>query len=671
MRYADLVIDNKNDRTDELYTYGCEDDSVEVGSKVYVRFAGRKDPVAGYVFRLKDEPGKEFKRLRYIEEKDGEVSLTEEMVRTASWMRTRYLCRYIDAVELFTPAGQARKDGRLRELFAGTSEDEEPGQEKPELTGEQRQALDEIEAEEGHGIFLIHGVTGSGKTEIYMRLIEDAVSKGKGAVMLVPEISLTKQITDRFLRRFGAANIAVLHSRLSPGERHDEWMKIRSGRARIVIGARSAVFCPMENIGVIIMDEEHESTYKSDMTPKYETVEVALKRAMDHGAKLILGSATPSAVSYARSEEGLYKRVTLTERYNKVGMPEVKIVDMRQELRMGSRDIVSGPLKEAIDAELAKKKQVILFLNRRGYSTFVSCLDCGTARTCPDCGISMTYHKRENVLMCHYCGRRESVPAVCPECGSKRLGYFGTGTEKTDERIKALFPDAKCARLDLDTMRRKGSIEKILGDFEKGKTDILIGTQVVAKGLDFRNVGLVGILSADISLNIPDYRSAERTFQLICQAAGRAGRGDEKGKVIIQTFTPDNYAVRAAAAQDYDSFFRQEISFRMQRSYPPFSDFIQVVFQSKDEGLPRKTAESWETALRSAGWAAPGAVMMSGPMIVMNKKDGYKECLLIKCPAGQRKTYMRGLGEMKRELVQQTGKVRVTVDVNPYSMWRG
>ncbi len=669
MKYVDLVIDNKSDKTDMLYTYGCDIDGVGVGSKVYAGFATRKKPAAGYVFRVSDERPEGIKRLRNVVSADDEISLTPEMVRTAEWMRKRYMTRYIDAVGLFTPPGASLKSGKMRRVFDESAYEEER-ETPPEPTEEQRQAIGRISAGEGHGIYLLHGVTGSGKTEIYMRLIADAVREGKGAVMLVPEISLTTQIIDRFIKRFGAERIAVLHSRLSAGERHDEWLRIRRGEVDIVIGARSAVFCPMENIGIIIMDEEHEATYKSDMTPKYETVEVAVKRAMDHGAKVVLGSATPSVVSYRRSEEGIYERIELKHRYNRNELPSVSIIDMRDELKKGSSGIISAPLKAAIDEELEKDKQVILFLNRRGYSTFVSCRTCGSVIKCPDCGISMTYHKSENLMRCHYCGRRQRPPEGCPDCGSRDIGFLGTGTEKIDEKISEMFPSAGVARLDLDTMKRKGSARKILSDFEKGKTKILIGTQVVAKGLDFANVGLVGILSADISLNIPDFRSAERTFQLITQAAGRAGRGDEKGRVMIQTFTPENYAVKAASTHDYDGFYAKEIAFREIRRHPPFSDFVQIVFQSKDSKAAEEAALSWENTLRQA-LPERDAVMMRGPMIVANRKDGFKECLLVRCPKGERGRYFSGFRSMKDEMIKKDSKVHVTVDVNPYSIWRG
>lgn len=670
MKYVDLAIDNRSDRTDMLYTYGCEDDSIGIGSKVCVKFANRKTPVTGYVFGISDERPEGIEKLRYVEEIDTEVSLTEESVRTAAWMRKRYLTRYIDAVGLFTPAGEALKSGGLRQVLPDDADGRE-AEAAPELTDEQKEAVRQIAADEGHGIYLIHGVTGSGKTEIYMRLIEKAIEDGKGAVMLVPEISLTTQVTGRFIKRFGAEKIAILHSRLSPGERHDEWMRIRNGDAKIVIGARSAVFCPMENIGIIIMDEEHEATYKSEKTPKYETVEVAVKRAMDHGAKVVLGSATPSVISYRRSEEGIYKRIELKRRYNMNEMPAVSIIDMREQLRSGSSDIISQPLEQAVREELDRKKQVILFLNRRGYSSFVSCRTCGSARKCPDCGISMTYHKAENMLRCHYCGRREAVPETCPDCGSEDIGFFGTGTEKVDERVRKMFPGSKVARLDLDTMRKKGSADRIISDFENEKTDILIGTQVVAKGLDFRNVGLVGILSADISLNIPDFRSAERTFQLITQAAGRAGRGTEPGRVLIQTYTPDNYAVQAAKDHDYEAFYSKEIVFRQMRRQPPFSDFIQVVFQSTDSDLPPFTAAAWEHRIKQVLGSDEEVVMMRGPMIVANRKEGTKECLLLRCPRGGRSRFFSGLASMKEETMRREGRIHITVDVNPYSIWRG
>jgi len=495
-------------------------------------------------------------KLRNVDHIDEDVSLSEEMMRTAFWMKGRYLCRYIDAIRCFTPAGTKAKRREIQDSLrgdAGIAEDIE------QLTDEQRRALEQIAEpieKHEHDRFLIHGVTGSGKTEVYIRAAEKVLDKGRGVIILVPEISLTGQITERFLGRFGEDSVAILHSRLSAGERYDQWSKIKKGQVRIVIGARSAVFAPVENLGLIVVDEEHESTYKSDFTPKYDTVEVAIKRLQDADNRgvLILGSATPSVVSYSRGEEGIYKIIKMTKRYNETELPQTEIVDMRQELKDGNRFILSRRLCDEMNAELEAGRQVMLFLNRRGYSTFVSCRECGYVAKCPTCGLSLTYHKGDGTLSCHYCGYSEKAPEKCPECGSKYVRYFGSGTEKVEDFVREMFPGYATERIDLDSIKQRGELKKKLKDFEKGKTRILIGTQLIAKGLDFRNVGLVGIVSADVTLNIPDFRSPERAFQLITQASGRAGRGDMKGKVIIQTYDPEHYAVSMAAGNDYEAF---------------------------------------------------------------------------------------------------------------------
>lgn len=665
MKYAGLVIDNKSDKTDSLYTYGCSDD-ISLGQKVYVSFGKGKKLKAAYVFDIKENPPADIKNIKNIEEVDESVSLSEEMVRTCTWMRKRYMCRYIDGVELFTPVGSPLKSGKTRVPHSGN-----PGEvmEIDNLTEEQARAIEKINSKEGHGIFLIHGVTGSGKTEIYMQLIKEALDRGKTAVMMVPEISLTKQILDRFIGRFGHEKIALLHSKLSKGERYDEWMRIRRGEAPIVIGARSAVFAPLKNVGVFILDEEHESSYKSETKPRYDALEVAVKRAMDMDAKVVLGSATPSVVSYSRCREGLYELIELKERYNRTKLPAVEIVDMRKELKKGNTSVFSTRLVEEIQENLGAGKQVILFMNRRGYSTFVSCRECGHVLRCPECEISLTYHKAENMGVCHYCGRKEPIPNACPVCGSKYIKYFGTGTEKIEEEIGELFPDVKVDRLDLDSMSRKGSLERILRDFGSGKTRILTGTQVVAKGLDFKNVGLVGIVSADVSLNIPDYRSGERTFELITQAAGRAGRGDEEGRVIIQTYTPDNYAIMAAAKQDYEEFYSKEIVFRRARSYPPFGDFIQIIIGSGNKEVANALADEWEEALRRSLPGGESSVLPHYSMIT-TAKDGYKECIFIRCPKGGRKAYFEIIAGIREWSRRDRRSHSVVVDVNPYNMWR-
>ncbi|MBQ1401304.1 MAG: primosomal protein N', partial [Firmicutes bacterium] len=422
------------------------------------------------------------------------------------------------------------------------------------------------------------------------------------------------------------------------------------------------------DIGIIVMDEEHETTYKSDMTPKYETSEVAIKRLREHQGVFLMGSATPSVVSWYRACGGIYEKLELTERYNKVMLPQVETVDMREELKSGNTGIFSGKLEKGIRETLARGQQVILFLNRRGYSSFVSCRECGEAVRCPDCGISMTYHKGEDRLICHYCGRSRRVPDVCPSCGSRYIKYFGSGTEQVEEAAKKQFAGHRIARLDFDTARRKGSIEKIIDSFSKGETDILVGTQLVAKGLDFRNVGLVGIMSADTTLNIPDFRSPERTFQLITQAAGRAGRGDEKGRVIIQTYSPDNYAVKAAAAQNYDAFYEDEIALRQFMNYPPCSDLIQVMFTSKSPETARYWGGRWTERLRKLLPEEPQNVfdLQEAPMAKI--KDSSRYFFLVKCPKGKRALYMGALDHLKKTLVPDSRPAcRIGIDINPYS----
>lgn len=669
MKYVSVVIDNNTDHTDSLYTYLCEDDTVKVGDKVFVPFAKGNRIREAYVFQVADTLPEEIKGVKTIAGIDPDISLGEEAVATCVWMKRQYLCRYIDAVKCFTPAGSSSKRGKVRTPYK-EAVGEASGAKS--LTDEQKAAIETILPhlrDREHKVFLIHGVTSSGKTEIYMQVIEECIAGGRTAVMLVPEISLTPQTIDRFIGRFGSERIAVLHSKLSRGERYDEWMRIRRGGVKIVIGARSAVFAPLTDIGVIVLDEEHETTYKSDMTPKYDAAEVAVRRAKKNRAVVLLGSATPSLVSAYKAEQGEYQRIVLAERFNKTPLPAVEIIDMREELKNGNKSIFSVSLYQEMRKNLEEKRQVILFLNRRGYSTFVSCRSCGYVMKCRDCGISLTYHKTRNEAVCHFCGCRERVPAVCPVCGGKYIRHFGTGTEKVEEVTKEIFPEYTADRLDLDTASKKGSIDKILNSFRRGKTNILIGTQLVAKGLDFSNVGLVGIVSADISLNVPDFRSAERTFQLITQAAGRAGRGDYPGKVLIQSYHPEHYSIVAAANHDYEAFYRAETAIRKQIGYPPFSDLIQIVLSSEKEQEAyeacRKVAADF---IRGAGKSEERYVF--GPQAApMNKIKGlYRYQLLIKCFPGKRKEYSRVLNEIRLGInTDRSAKYLISIDVNPYS----
>lgn len=446
------------------------------------------------------------------------------------------------------------------------------------LTVEQQEAKNKILSQTQSSVFLLHGVTGSGKTVVYMEIVEEMLKRGKDSIFLVPEISLTPQMVYHFKSRFGD-EVAVLHSRLSEGEKYDEYRKIVEGKVHIVVGARSAVFAPFKNLGVIIIDEEHTTSYKQDNNPKYSAIEIAIERAKNNNAIVILGSATPSLETYARSIKGLYTLVELKHRVNTNNLPLVEIVDMSKEKHRGS--IFSSRLITEVNKRLEKHEQIILLLNRRGYSSFITCSNCGYTAKCPHCDITLTYHKTSNTLRCHYCGYADKMNDICPSCGERAIKTLGTGTEKVEEEIKKVF-NARVIRMDLDTTSKKGSHEKIITAFKNHEYDILLGTQMIAKGLDFDNVTLVGVINADTSLMIPNYRSNEYTFQLLMQTAGRSGRGEKKGSVIIQTFNPEHYAITLASKHDYIDFFKQEMEVRRKLSYPPYYYLIYIKVIGKD-----------------------------------------------------------------------------------------
>ena len=446
------------------------------------------------------------------------------------------------------------------------------------LTVEQQEAKNKILSQTQSSVFLLHGVTGSGKTVVYMEIVEEMLNRGKDSIFLVPEISLTPQMVYHFKSRFGD-EVAVLHSRLSEGEKYDEYRKIVEGKVHIVVGARSAVFAPFKNLGAIIIDEEHTTSYKQDNNPKYSAIEIAIERAKNNNAIVILGSATPSLETYARSIKGLYTLVELKHRVNTNNLPLVEIVDMSKEKHRGS--IFSSRLITEVNKRLEKHEQIILLLNRRGYSSFITCSNCGYTAKCPHCDITLTYHKTSNTLRCHYCGYADKMNDICPSCGEKAIKTLGTGTEKVEEEIKKVF-NARVVRMDLDTTSKKGSHEKIITAFKNHEYDILLGTQMIAKGLDFSNVTLVGVINADTSLMIPNYRSNEYTFQLLMQTAGRSGRGEKNGSVIIQTFNPEHYAITLASKHDYIDFFKQEMEVRRKLSYPPYYYLIYIKVIGKD-----------------------------------------------------------------------------------------
>ena len=465
---------------------------------------------------------------------------------------------------------------------------------KLKLTEEQQNAFNKIDETINNNEnkeFLLYGVTGSGKTEIYLQLIEKIIQKNKTAIVLVPEISLTPQMVERFIARFGQEKIAVLHSKLSIGERYDQWNKIKNGECKIVIGARSAIFAPIQSLGLIIIDEEHDSSYKSETNPRYNAKELAGYMAKKNNIPLVLGSATPDISTYYKAENNKIEMLKLTKRANESNLPKVEVIDLREELANGNRSILSRKLYQEIEENLKDKKQTILFLNRRGYSTFVMCRDCGYTVKCKNCNITMTYHIKTNKLKCHYCGHEEKNLTECPECHSKNIKYFGTGTQRLEEDMNKIFPEATTIRMDIDTVTRKNSHEEILNKFKNDNIDILIGTQMVVKGHHFPNVTLVGVIAADSSLYIEDYRANERTFQILTQVAGRAGREKLPGRVIIQTYNPDNFAIECSKKQNYDEFYETEIELRKQLKYPPFCDIISIGITDTDNNKIKNVSE--------------------------------------------------------------------------------
>ena len=636
---CEVIVDIAHSEVDKIFDYACEE-PVEAGTRVTVPFG--KITVTGFVMRVKEKSDYPSEKLKKIYRRDDTPALTPECLSLARKIAERYRCPMALTLRLFLPAEMrtGKVAERYRSYISVADESypvppraraqlalmaylQEKGEEeapvlrerfgaavtallkKGVLKEEKRQILrDPYRGEEGdyrahmltpaqeravntvketsRTVVLLHGVTGSGKTEVYLTLIAQALQAGKTAIFLVPEISLTPQMLLQLRSRFGR-NAAILHSGLSAGERFDEWRRLRDGSARIAIGARSAVFAPIENIGVIVMDEEHDGSYSSESSPRYNTFDVALMRARRNGCKVVLGSATPAVETYRRAREGEFELVSLPDRINARPLPEVRIVDMRREVRRGNPSPFSAALREKLEGCLNAGNQAILFLNRRGYSQTVICRDCGYVAKCEHCDVALTYHSEENCLKCHYCGARYKMLPACPECGGKHIGYVGTGTQKVVQEIKKLYPSARILRMDVDTTSGKEGHYKILRRFARREADILVGTQMVAKGHDFPGVTLVGILDADMSLHFPDYRSGERTFQLVTQVAGRSGRAEEQGEVVLQTYDPENYILRFAAKYDYEGFYEHEISMRAATMFPPFAKVVRVMVTAERE----------------------------------------------------------------------------------------
>lgn len=536
------------------------------------------------------------------------------------------------------------------------------------LTEDQSRAIEPILGaleQEQHKVFLLYGVTGSGKTEVYLQSIQDVLDKGKEAIVLVPEISLTPQMVNRFKERFGNL-VAVLHSGLSAGEKYDEWRKIERKEVKVAVGARSAIFAPFENLGIIIIDEEHETSYKQEEMPRYHARDVAIERARNYHCPVVLGSATPSLESFARAQKGVYHILTLPSRMNNTSLPSVEIIDMREEIRNGNRSMFSRSLLDKLKDRIEKKQQTVLFLNKRGHSSFVMCRDCGYVVNCPNCDISLTYHRVNEQMKCHYCGHEEFVPDKCPECSSKYIRYFGTGTQKVEAELGKILPEARVIRMDVDTTSRKGSHEKLLTDFQEGKADILLGTQMIAKGLDFPNITLVGVLSADTMLHLPDFRSAEKTFQLLTQVSGRAGRHKLPGEVVIQTYTPEHYSIVIAGEQDYNLFYQKEMMARKIHKYPPFY-YISLITVSHEQLMKAVEVTEKITTYVQSRLSNSSVVLgpVASPIPRVNNRYRYQCLIKYKKEPNLAETMKNILNQYQKET--QNG-LQVLVDMNPYLM---
>lgn len=535
------------------------------------------------------------------------------------------------------------------------------------LTEKQKKIADDI-WESDKKIHLIHGITGSGKTEIYIELIKRTIDENKQVIVLIPEIALTYQTVMRFKKKFGE-RVAIMNSRLSQGEKSDQIEMAKKGLVDIIIGPRSAIFTPFERLGLIIIDEEHEGAYKSENVPKYHAREVGIFRTQENDGKIILGSATPSIDSYYKAEKGEYQLHEIMERPETSILPEVEVVDLREELEKGNRTVISGRLNELIIDRLKKKQQIMLFINRRGYAGFVSCRSCGKVMKCPHCDVSLTYHNNDT-LVCHYCNHTVAMPKTCPECKSKYIATFGTGTQKIEEMVKKMYPGARVARMDMDTTSKKGDHERILSSFSKNETDILVGTQMIVKGHDFKNVTLVGVIAADLSLYASDYRAAERTFQLLTQSAGRAGRGKEKGNVVIQTYTPENFAVEAASMQDYKEFYEKEILYRQLMEYPPVVSMFALLVTCENKDVLREFTSNLKINIenmveKDQNRYKKTRLIGPAPAGISRIKDIYREVFYIKNPEKNKIIEIKDFIEEYYNVGCFKNKVTIQFDLDP------
>ncbi|MBI3600470.1 MAG: primosomal protein N' [Nitrospinae bacterium] len=647
------------------------------GVRVFAPFRNRNR--IGYVVGFKDKADIETKEI--IEILDTEPVINDEMFKFTRWIADYYFCSWGEVIESAMPAWVDVKIVNKKEIrrVKERSQKSEVRSQKSEvktldlsLTAHQENALKKIQDkinEREHHVFLLHGVTGSGKTEVYIRTAAEALKKGRKVIVMVPEITLTFQIFKRFVKFFGS-RIAVLHSGLTDRERYNEWMKIKNGEADIAIGARSDVFAPFENIGLIIVDEEHDTAYKQDNNPRYNGRDIAVVRGKLSDAVVILGSATPSMESFYNCQIGKYEYLSLPERIDKRSLPCIEVVDIKGGGKRGS--IVSEKLKIEIGERIAKNEQTLLFLNRRGTARYIQCADCGFVWKCRNCSVSLTYHKKRNLGICHYCWYSAAVSDTCPECKGYIIDFKGRGTQRLEDEVKSFFPDSRIERMDRDTVKKRGEAERILKGVEGGDVDILIGTQMIAKGHDYHGITLVGIISADDSLNIPDFRASERTFQLITQVAGRAGRGDIKGDVILQTYNPDHYAVRCAKAHDFAGFYAQEGKFREALDYPPYSKIVSFKIEGRDEKktevFSHELGKMLDTIAAERGNSTNDAVEKLGPSkaIIYKIRNRYRWHIILK---GKKVSSLKRVISRAVERVNSfsmlKGGIKMDIDVDP------
>ena len=730
--YAEVIINSEALEIDRPFTYKVPEEfnnEIKIGQIVKVPFGKGNKTSEGFILNLKNDDNIKFKTKNIAAILVKDPVIDEDDINLIEFLREKTLCKYIDAFRLLIPVGimkgaKAKKkkvivlknedlsniknpDGykKIVEFFKTNSgkytkselinehsisqyklnkliENEVLSIEEESvfryndrvynkdsaktLTIEQENIIREY-INSDDKMFLLKGVTGSGKTEVYMKLVERVLLEGKSAIILVPEIALTPQMIERFKGRFGV-NVALFHSKLSDGERFDEWFRVKEGKAKVIVGARSAIFLPAKNLGLIIIDEEHENTYKSEQNPKYQTKEVAEYLSELKGCKVILGSATPSIETYYRALTGEMKLLELNSRVDNKPMPPMKVIDMRNELKGGNKSLFSRELFIAIQERLKRKEQIILFLNRRGFSTFVSCRSCGYVFKCDECDISMTYHKN-GLLICHYCGKTKREPRECPKCHSKYVKFFGAGTQRVEEEVKKYFNNVRILRIDVDTTRDKHSYERIYNTFKNGEADILIGTQMVSKGLDFKNVTLVGILAADMSINIPDYRAAERTFQIITQVAGRAGRGDKQGEVLIQTYTPQHYSLQYAVNYDYEGFYEKEFTVRAMMKYPPFGKLLLINGTSKKEELLKNFMHKITMMIKPLVESCLDIEILGPiPCMISKVKENYRWQIVIK---GEFDSYF---SKNIKEILYDENKnvyndIRISMDINPNNLF--